>query len=199
MTKSSGPNAMQLPLTIDAHERPYRDFLTPDEIDRLLAAARKGRHGVRDYAIILMMYRHGMRVSEACSTRIADLSLDSARVWVRRLKGSMSTEQPIEGDELRAIRRYLQTRSLHVPWLFLSERGGPLTRQAVNYLLERAGVRAGLAFKVTPKMLRHSCGYYLSNKGCDARLIQDYLGHRNASHTARYTRTAGARFERLWR
>ena len=76
----------------------------------------------------LMMYRHGMRVSEACSTQIADLSLDSASVWVRCPKGSISTEQPIERDELRAFRRYLQTRSLHVPWLFLSERGGPLTR-----------------------------------------------------------------------
>jgi site-specific recombinase XerD len=63
----------------------------------------------------------------------------------------------------------------------------PLTRQAVNYLVEQIGKRAKLGFKVTPHMLRHSTGYYLANKGCDTRLIQDYLGHRNITHTVRST------------
>jgi type 1 fimbriae regulatory protein FimB len=186
-------------LTIDAHEREGRDFLTPDEVERLLAAAKKGRHGTRDYALLLVMYRHGYRVSELTDARLADVSLDSAHLWVRRLKGSLSTQQPIEGDELRALKRYLATRSLHLPWLFLSERGGKMTRQAVNYLVARAGERARLHVTVHPHMLRHSCGYYLANRGYDTRLIQDYLGHRNPRHTARYTRTASSRFEALWR
>jgi type 1 fimbriae regulatory protein FimB/type 1 fimbriae regulatory protein FimE len=73
-----------------------------------------------------------------------------------------------------------------------------LTRQAVNYLIRRAGERAGLA-KLHPHMLRHSCGFALANAGKDMRTIQDYLGHRDPRHTAHYTRTASHRFEGLWR
>src|SRR5690606_32438945 len=108
-----------------------------------------------------------------------------------------STEQPIEGDELRAIRRYLAQRESNLPWLFVSERGCQLTRQAVNYVIRQAGQRAGLGH-VWPHMLRHSCGYHLANTGTDFRTAQDYLGHRNSQHTARYTRVAGKRFEGLW-
>ena len=110
----------------------------------------------------------------------------------------MSVEQPVGGDELRALRRYISSRNDHLPWLFVSERGAPLTRQAVNYLLAQASERAGLP-PVNPHMLRHSCGFALANRGYDLRLIQDYLGHRDPKHTVHYTRTAGVRFERLWR
>ena len=123
-------------------------------------------------------------------------------MFVRRLKGSLSTHQPIEGDELRAIRAWLRERENYPNassnYLFLSERG-PMTRQSINYLVEQTGKRAKLNFKVNPHMLRHSTGYYLANKGCDTRLIQDYLGHKNITHTVRYTRTAAHRFEGLWR
>jgi type 1 fimbriae regulatory protein FimB len=118
------------------------------------------------------------------------------------VKGSLSTHQPIEGDELRSIRAWLRERESYPnadsSYLFLSERG-PLTRQAVNYLTAEIGRRAKLNFKVTPHMLRHSTGYYLANRGYDTRLIQDYLGHKNITHTVRYTRTAASRFENLWR
>jgi len=80
----------------------------------------------------------------------------------------------------------------------LSERG-PMTRQAVNYLVAEIGQRAKLRFHAHPHMLRHSTGYYLANRGYDTRLVQDYLGHKNIMHTVRYTRTAATRFEGLWR
>ncbi len=179
-----------------------KNFLTTSEMKKFLEAARKGRHGVRDYCLMLTAYRHGLRVSELIDIRLKDLDFDSARIYVRRLKGSLSTHQPIEGDELRSIRAWLKTRenysNANSNYLFLSEHG-PLTRQAVNYLVEQIGKRAKLSFKVNPHMLRHSTGYYLANKGCDTRLIQDYLGHRNIMHTVRYTRTAAHRFEGLWR
>jgi type 1 fimbriae regulatory protein FimB len=176
-----------------------KNFLTESEISLFLDSARRGRHGVRDYLLALLTYRHAYRVSELIDIRMADLDLNTGRVFVRRNKGSLSTSQPLEGDEIRAIRAWLRERgNTKSPYLFLSERG-PMTRQAVNYLFREIGRRAGLPFDINPHMLRHSTGYYLANKGYDTRLIQDYLGHRNIRHTQIYTRTAAVRFEGLWR
>ena len=179
-----------------------KNFLTTSEMKKFLAAARKGRHAVRDYCLMLTAYRHGLRVSELIDIRLNDLDLETGRLFVRRLKGSLSTQQPIEGDELRALRAWLRERETYPNassnYLFLSERG-MLTRQAINYLVAQIGHKASLNFKVTPHSLRHSTGYFLANKGHDTKLIQAYLGHKNITHTVRYTRTAAARFEGLWR
>ena len=184
--------------TVDSNSK---NFLTESEIKKFLVAARKGRHGVRDFCLMLVAYRHGMRVSELIDIRLKDIDLETGRIFVRRVKGSLSTHQPIEGDELRALRAWLRERESYLNsnsnYLFLSERG-PMTRQSINYLVEQIGIRSKLNFKINPHMLRHSTGYYLANKGCDTRLIQDYLGHKNITHTVRYTRTAASRFENLW-
>ncbi|MBL4828581.1 MAG: tyrosine-type recombinase/integrase [Aliivibrio sp.] len=183
-------------LAIDAHER-SKDFLTEDEMKKLLLAAKKGRNGSRNHLIILMMYRHGLRVSEAISLKRSDVNLAQSRLWVKRLKNGLSVEQPIDGEELRAIKRYLASRTDMLPWLFISERQQALTRQSINYIIKTAAKRTE-THDVHPHPLRHSCGYYLANKGYELRLIQDYLGHRDPKHTVHYTRIASFRFEGLW-
>ena len=182
--------------TTNAHER-GRDYLNLDEIKLLLEASKKTRYPKRNHLLLLMMYRHGLRVTEAVSLKKSDINLKQSRVWVKRLKSGLSVEQPIAGDELRAIKRYLNSRDDNLPWLFVNERGLPLTRQAVNYIISRVGEKANLE-NVHPHTLRHSCGFYLANRGYDLRLIQDYLGHRDPKHTALYTRVASKRFEKLW-
>jgi Site-specific recombinase XerD len=192
--------------TVIRNEEPVDDrnknFLTEAEIEKFLKSARRGRHGVRNFAMMLLSYRHALRVSELVNMRMPDLDIDSGRLFVRRNKNSLSTSQPLEGDEIRAVRAWLRLRTnapcCNSPLLFLSERG-PMTRQAVNYLVKEISQHAGLHAHVHPHRLRHSCGYALANKGCDTRLIQDYLGHRNIRHTQLYTRTAAVRFEGLWR
>lgn len=183
---------------VDAHDRPKRDFLTPPEMERLLKGARGGRFGQRDYVMVLLAYRHGLRVSELVDARRADLSFDDGRVWVARKKGGLSTNKPLAGDEIRALKAYLASRDDGLPWLFLSSRRAQMTRQNFNYLLTQAGERAGLG-PVHPHMLRHSCGHALAEKGTDTRLLQDWLGHRDIRHTAHYSRTSSKRFEGMWR
>ena len=183
---------------VDAHERP-RDYLSEEEFALLLQGTPRSRYRWRNVAMLMLTFYHGLRVTELCRLRRQDVDLAHGRIWIQRIKGSLSTEQPLHANELRMLKRYLKQRgNVQLPWLFLNERGDQFTRSAINYLVGITGVRAGLTFHVHPHMLRHGCGYALANRGYDLRLIQDYLGHRDPKHTTRYTRTAAHRFEGLW-
>jgi type 1 fimbriae regulatory protein FimB/type 1 fimbriae regulatory protein FimE len=172
--------------------------LVDAEVERLIVAAGKlGRHGHRDSTMILIAYRHGLRVGELVALQWSQVDLDQAVLHVRRLKQGTPATHPLTGRELRALRR-LRRDYPDGPHLFVSERGGPLTENAVGKLVARAGEAAGLELEVHPHMLRHACGYYLANKGTDTRAIQAYLGHRHIQHTVRYTELAADRFNGLW-
>jgi type 1 fimbriae regulatory protein FimB len=121
---------------------------------------------------------------------------------VARLKGGLSTTQPLRGDELRAIGVWLKERSRMKPTgrtFFVSEQRRPLHRSTVNLALKTYSATASLPLRAHPHMLRHAYGFALADQGADTRLIQDYLGHRNIQHTVKYTATNPARFEKLWR
>jgi type 1 fimbriae regulatory protein FimB/type 1 fimbriae regulatory protein FimE len=179
-------------------ERRSREYLTPAEVERLVKAAeRLGRHGHRDGAIILVAYRHALRVSELCALRWDQVDLVQGLLHVRRRKNGTPSTHPLHGPELRALRR-LQRDYGDSPYVFTGERQGPLTESAVHKVVARAGQAAELGFPVHPHMLRHAAGYKLANDGQDTRAIQHYLGHRNIGHTVRYTELSPERFKEFW-
>ena len=184
------------PLNSDVRSREY---LTPLEVDALIKAAKStGRHKHRDGTLILIAYRHGLRVSELVSLRWDQVDLKQGKLHVNRLKNGSPSVHPLRGPEIRALRR-LQRDYQRSPYVFSTERKGPLTTSTVRKLITRAGNNAGLPFPVHPHMLRHACGYKLANERQDTRAIQHYLGHRNITHTCRYTELATNRFENFWR
>ena len=179
-----------------------RRHLVSTEVEKLLAAVKGTRHAVRDRCLLLLMFRHGLRVSEACGLKLSQVDIESRVLHVSRLKKGLSTTQPLRGDELRAIKAWLAVRTKMKPGtdaFFISERRQALSRKTVWLLMRTYGERAGLPLDAYPHMLRHACGFALADQDADTRLIQDYLGHRNIQHTVRYTATNPARFERLWR
>ena len=175
-----------------------REHLTSDEVDRLIASARSlGRHGHRDATLILIAYRHGLRVSELVALRWDMVDLKQGLLHVNRLKNGVTSTHPLRGPELRALRK-LQRDYPDTPYLFVTERKGPLTTATVRKIIARAGESARIGFPVHPHMLRHSTGYKLANDGHDTRSIQHYLGHKNIQHTVRYTELAANRFKDFW-
>ena len=179
-----------------------RKHLTGREIEKLIAATKGSRNESRDRCLLLLMFRHGLRVSEALGLILSQIDLEGRTLHVARLKGGLSTTHPLRGDELRALRAWLADRERmqpHTKTLFVSERRGPLSRKTAWLAIRRYGEAAGLEIAAHPHMLRHACGFALADQGADTRLIQDYLGHRNIQHTVRYTATNPARFEKLWR
>ena len=175
-----------------------REYLTSNEIEALMAAAKKsGRHGQRDATVILIAYRHGLRVSELVALRWDQINLKQGTLHVNRLKNGSESIHPLRGPELRALRR-AQRDYPSSPYVFLTERKGPLTASSVRKIVARAGRNAGIPFPVHPHMLRHACGYKLANDGHDTRAIQQYLGHKNITHTVRYTELAANRFNGFW-
>jgi len=176
-----------------------REYLVPDEVERLLAAAgQRGRYGARDRTLLLLMYRHGLRVSEAVSLRWDQVDLKAGLLHVQRLKQGVPSTHPLRGPELRALRQ-LRRDWPEGSYLFASERGGPMTASNVRKLVVRAGQQAGIGFPVRPHMLRHACGFKLANDGHDTRSLQHYLGHKNIAHTVRYTELAPDRFKGFWK
>jgi len=163
----------------------------------LSRAARLSRHSTRNQLLLLLAYRHGLRVSELIGIQLSDINIQEGTLYVKRLKRGVSTTHPLHPDEVLLINQYLSLRpqSPHTH-LFLSERAAPLSRFGINHLLKVLGKKTDIY--THPHMLRHSTGYYLANKGIDLRLIQEYMGHSQIQSTIRYTSVNHARFKSLF-
>lgn len=175
-----------------------REYLTSDEVEALMAAARSvGRHGHRDATLILIAFRHGLRVAELIALHWSQVDLKQGLLHVRRVRNGTPATHPLRGPEIRALRR-LRREYAEGPYVFMTERKAPLTASTVRHIVKRAGKHAGLELPVHPHMLRHSCGFHLARIGADTRAIQCYLGHRNISNTVIYTQLDSNRFNAFW-
>jgi len=149
--------------------------------------------------MILLAFRHGLRASELCDLQWTQVDFDHATLAVTRVKHGTPSTHPLTGRELRALRRLHRETENKSPFLFLSERGSPMTVSNFQKLISRACEAARLKIKAQPHMLRHACGFHQANAGRDTRSLQHYLGHKNIQHTVRYTELAPTRFKGWWK
>jgi len=198
--KPRKPVQRSMPLRRPNAELRTREYLTPTEVAKLLkVAGQRSRYGLRDACLILLAYRHGLRVSELVALRWDQVDLKSGHLHVRRVKNGTPSTHPMQGDELRALRQLAREWPEHGGFVFVTERGGPMSTDGVRKMITRTGVEAELRFPVHPHMLRHACGFKLANDGHDTRALQLWLGHKNIQHTVLYTELSPARFKGFWR
>jgi type 1 fimbriae regulatory protein FimB/type 1 fimbriae regulatory protein FimE len=176
-----------------------REHLTEAEMTKLLGALKDNRHGHRDWLIGLLIYRHGLRVSEACDLRWDDIDFAKRTIIIRRLKGSHDSTHFLERDELAGLKRLQREQEPTAAYVFVNERGQPFGRMGIARLIERAGEAAALPFPVHVHMLRHATGYALAAKGMDTRRLQHFLGHASITNTVRYTAMSPEPFKDIWR
>ena len=181
-----------------------REYLTPQEVQKLLSAARNGatRNPERDHCILLLMYHHGLRVSELTALKLSDIDLTDNVIHLQRLKDSASGAHPLYREDRKALKQWLAAREEFAPdndFVFISERRDAIHRAAVWEMIRRVAEAAGLsALSVHPHTLRHRAGYDLINRGVDVRTVQAFLGHRSIQTTVRYTALAPNRFANLY-
>src|SRR3954447_17142338 len=173
-----------------------REYLTAEEVDLLMKVAAKGKEcGHRDATMILLAYRHGLRIGELVAVRWDQLDFRQGTFHVRRLKSGRASVHYVRGTELRALRRLQREQRPSSPYVFTTKRKTPITAAAFRKQLSRIAAEAEFPFPVHPHMLRHSCGFKLANDGRDTRALQEWLGHQNIQHTVRYTELTPTRFK----
>jgi type 1 fimbriae regulatory protein FimB len=173
-------------------------FLTQTELKALLDKAKQ--RGARDYAMILLAYRHGLRASEVCNITVGNVDLDAGNVRCERGKGSISNWQQLAADEAKALRSWLRKRpKSDSPFLFLSRRGTPVSRSQFFRLFNDIARSIGLAAeKCHPHVLKHTLGTHLANAGVPVQVIQARLGHRNIANTMIYLQISSGFVDRAF-
>ncbi len=176
--------------------RPLPKAISPEDIERLLDAPTHvdGPKGLRDQAILELLYATGMRVSELTALRLGDVDLERNIVRCRG-KGNKEREVPFHETAAQKLLAYLKDGRPHLQngkypndYLFLNYRGKPLTRQGIWLIIKEYAKIAGIGVRVTPHVLRHSIATHLLRQGANLREVQELLGHTNLTTTQQYTR-----------
>ena len=178
--------------------RAEQKWLTADDVRKLTKAARQTRNGDRDTLLISLTYHHGLRVSELVAVRWSDIDLKAETISVKRLKKGRSSKQLLAPDDLRALKAMHRDRkpAAH-EHVFLSERRGPMTVDAVQFMLKGVAERAGVA-NVHPHALRHAMAYHHALKGLPTRDIANLMGHKNLNNADIYTQGVSTLIPGLW-
>lgn len=180
-------------------KRRSRNYLTPNEVDRLIQAARKmPRHEQRNSTMILLAFRHGFRASELVSLKWDQVNLKEGFLNVHRLKAGQDATHPLWGPELRALRS-LQRDYANTQYVFTTERKTPITARTYQQVVVKVRELAESGFPISSNCLRHSTGFKLANDGQDIRAIAAFLDHKNLHSTVRYTQLVSGRFKGFWR
>src|SRR5438128_379346 len=177
--------------------KPLPNVLTLEEVDRLLSAPDKTRpKGIRDRAMLEVLYATGLRVSELIGLLLDGINTEVG--FVRCIgKGSKERIVPLGASAAVAVLAYLQSRRPRKPtnYLFLNNRGDKLSRMGFWKILKAYGLQAGVKKKLTPHVLRHSFATHLLERGADLRAVQTMLGHSNISNTESYTQVMCERLQ----
>lgn len=196
-----GPNTKNRTVTPRRRKNAYyrtREYLEDHEVEKLIRAAAGSRHGHRDALMMLLAYRHGLRAAEVVGLQWEQVDFKTATMDVHRVQSGAPGTHPLTGREMHELRRH-KRESPPSPFVFVSERGTPLTASRFARIIEHAAVAAKLGIKAHAHMLRHACGYKLAKDGIDMRVLQAYLGHRNIHNTTRYVVGVPERFKGFWR
>ena len=176
-------------------DRRPREYLTETEVEAIAkAAGKRGRYGHRDKTMIMVCFRHGLRVQELVDLKWDQLNLDEALLTVHRVKKGRDSTHPIPGAELRDLRRLRREQAPGSRYVFMTERKAPMTANAFGRMLTRTAAKMRFPFPVHPHMLRHAAGFKLVNERQPIRAIQQYLGHRRIESTEIYTELTPGQF-----
>ena len=171
--------------------------LSETDVEGLLAAPNTATPmGLRDRAMLELLYATGLRVSELVAVKTFEVNLDAGVVRVMG-KGSKERLVPLGEEAADWISKYLKSRNHKSHALFLTSRGAGMTRQAFWHLIRRYGARAIPGKKLSPHVLRHAFATHLINHGADLRVVQLLLGHADISTTQIYTHVARERLKAL--
>ncbi len=178
-------------------------YLTEEEVNKLLAQPDENTvRGLRDKAMLELLYATGLRVSELTALRLKDLNLDQGYVFCRG-KGGKERIVPFGRSAREVLDLYLQKARPKLlkkenPFLFLSTRGGSFTRQGFWKILKKQASKAGLEKKISPHVLRHSFATHLLERGADLRSVQLMLGHSQITTTQIYTHVSRRQLRKVY-
>jgi len=181
-------------------DRGYPKYLTEKQIDHLIEVAyttgtKKNRK--RNALLLFMLYRHGLRISEAAGLRWSQINEPDRQLTVYRLKNGKMSIHPIDYREMRMINAW--KKECHCDtYIFANLRGDKNNGSELHRTISNLGKRSKIGHHIHPHMFRHACGFYLANKGVDTRAIQEYLGHKDITKTVIYTEMAPNRFKGFW-